>query len=234
MNGDAAHAHRAVQISKYGEAPDRVVVIPNGIETDHTFNPSNSARGALRRELGIDDGVAVVLYLGRLSREKQPMHVVEVAERMRGRSDIVFVLQGDGPEIQPLQKAISIRRLTNIYLSPARNDVRAALVDADIVMFPSIREGLPVAGIEAMSMAKPIVASKVPGWVELVSDGVDGLLVDDGDIAGYAGAITRLLADPTLYDRMSRAGREKATHTYDLGDSIRAWERLLSALPTGI
>ncbi len=223
---------RSVQISKYGETPDRVVVIPNGIDTDNAFNPSNSARGTLRRELGIDDEVAVVLYLGRLSWEKQPMHVVDVAEKLRGRSDIVFVLQGDGPEILALQNAISKRTLTNIRLSPAREDVRPALADADLAMFPSLREGLPVAGIEAMSMGKPIVASKVPGWIELISDGDDGFLVGDGDIAGYADAITRLLADPTLYDRMSRAGREKATHTYDLGDSIRAWERLLSALPT--
>ena len=157
--------------------------------------------------------------------------MVYVAERLRERSDIAFVIVGDGPETSIVKKAISARGLTNIHLSPARDDIRTVLADADLVMFASKREGLPVAGIESMSMGKPIVASKVPGWVELVSDGVDGLLVDDGDIAGYANAITRLLGDPALYDRMSRAGREKATRAYDLGDSVRAWERLLAALP---
>jgi glycosyltransferase involved in cell wall biosynthesis len=98
-------------------------------------------------------------------------------------------------------------------------------------MFASEREGLPLAGIESMSMGKPIVASKVAGWVDLISDGVDGLLVDDGDIPGYASAVTRLLADRALYDRLARAGRRKATQKYDLGSSVRTWEKLLSTMP---
>ena len=81
-----------------------------------------------------------------------------------------------------------------------------------------------------MSMAKPIVASRVPGWVDLIEDGVDGILVDDGDIGGYADAITRLLGDPALYDRMSQAGRAKATRSYDVVDVVRSWDRLLSGM----
>jgi glycosyltransferase involved in cell wall biosynthesis len=205
-------------------------VIPNGIDTANGFNPSNYTRGTFRRELGISDGVAVVLYYGRLSSEKRPMHLVYVAEHLRQRSDIAFVLLGDGPETSALEKAIAARGLTNIQMVPARESIQSVLVDADLVMFASRREGLPLAGIEAMSMGKPIVASKVPGWVDLISDGVDGLLVDDGDIPGYADAITRLLADRALYERLARAGRRKATQKYDLGGSVRAWEKLLSAM----
>lgn len=220
---------RSVQISRYGETADRVVVIPNGIDTAGTFNPLGRPRGAFRSEMGIGENVAVVAYIGRMASEKQPIHVARVAERLRDRSEIAFVLVGDGVETASIRKLISSRGLTNIDLSPARDDVETILADADVVMFPSKREGLPMAGLESMSMGKPIVASKVPGWAELISDGVDGFLVDDGDIAGYAGAITRLLGDPALYDRMSRAGREKATRAYDLAGSVRAWERLLSA-----
>lgn len=225
---------RSVQIAKYGETADRVVVIPNGIDTANAFDPSGYARGAFRRELGLDGEVAIVLYFGRMSSEKQPMHIVCVAELLRERSDIAFVLLGDGPEALAVKKAISARGLTNIHLSPTRDDIRIAIADADLVLFPSKREGLPMAGIESMSMGKPVVASKVPGWGDLVSDGVDGYLVDDGDFAGYANAITRLLGDPDLYGRMSQAGREKATGTYDLAESVHTWERLLSALPTEI
>jgi glycosyltransferase involved in cell wall biosynthesis len=221
---------RAAQITKYGESADRVVVIPNGIDTTEAFNPSTCTRGAFRRELGIGADVAIVLYFGRMSLEKQPIHVVDAAERLRDRSDIAFVLLGEGPETLVVEKAISARGLTNVHLSRPRDDLRTVVADADVVIFPSKREGLPMAGIESMSMGKPIVASKVPGWVDLVTDGVEGFLIDDGDIAGYADAITRLLGDPVLYDRMSRAGREKATRAYDLGQSVRAWEELLSAM----
>jgi glycosyltransferase involved in cell wall biosynthesis len=222
---------RDVQISKYGESPDRVVVIPNGIDTAKAFNPSNYPRGTFRRELGISDGVAVVLYYGRLSSEKRPMRLVYVAEQLRERSDIAIVLVGDGPETSALEKAIAARGLTNIQMKPARESIQSVLADADVVMFASEREGLPLAGIESMSMGKPIVASKVAGWVDLISDGVDGLLVDDGDIPGYASAVTRLLADRALYDRLARAGRRKATQKYDLGSSVRTWEKLLSTMP---
>ncbi len=221
---------RSAQIAKYGETADRVLVIPNGIDTANTFNPNIGARGAFRRELGIGADVAIVLYYGRMSLEKQPMQVVDVAERLRDRSDIAFVLLGEGPETSAVGKAISARRLPNVHLVRPRDDLRSAVADADLMMFPSMREGLPMAGIESMSMGKPIVASMVPGWVDLVTDGVEGFLIADGDIAGYADAITRLLGDPVLYERMSRAGREKATRAYDRSDSVREWERLLGGI----
>ena len=221
---------RSLQASKYGEDIDRVVVIPNGIDTATAFNPSNYTRGSFREELGIGPDVAIVLYFGRMASEKQPIHVVDVADRLRDRSDIAFVLLGDGPETAAAKQAISARRLANVHLVAPRSDIGTAIADADILMFPSKREGLPVSGIEAMAMGKPIVASNVPGWTDLVSNGTDGILVQDGDIAGYAAAITRLLEDPDLYARICRAGREKATKTYDLGDSVHAWERLLSGM----
>jgi glycosyltransferase involved in cell wall biosynthesis len=220
---------RSAQIEKYGETADRVVVIPNGIDTVGAFNPRVGTRGAFRRELGIGEDVAIVLYYGRMAAEKQPMHVVDVAERLRERSDIALVLLGDGSQTSVVEKAISARGLTNVYLRPTREDIRTVIADADLTMFPSRREGLSMAGLESMSMGKPIVASRVPGWVDLVSDGTEGILVEDGDIAGYAEAITRLLADRELYDLMARAGRDKVTRGYDLGDTVHAWERLLSA-----
>jgi glycosyltransferase involved in cell wall biosynthesis len=223
-------AVRSAQVNKYGERADRVVVIPNGIDTAGTFNPGNYVRGAFRRELGIGQNVAMVLYFGRMSAEKQPMHVVEVADRLRARPDIAFVLLGDGPQTVAAEKAISARGLTNLHLRPTRDDHRTVIAEADVVMFPSKREGLSIAGLESMSMAKPIVASRVPGWVDLIEDGVDGILVDDGDIGGYADAITRLLGDPALYDRMSQAGRAKATRSYDVVDVVRSWDRLLSGM----
>jgi glycosyltransferase involved in cell wall biosynthesis len=220
---------RSAQIAKYGETADRVVVIPNGIDTAGTFNPRGASRGAFRRELGIGREVTIVLYYGRMAVEKQPMHVVDVAERLRERSDIAFILLGDGSQTSVVQRAISARGLTNVYLAPTREDIRTVIADADVMMFPSKREGLPMAGLESMSMGKPIVASRVPGWIDLVSDGTEGFLVEDGDIAGYADAMTRLLADRALYDLMSRAGRDKARRGYDLRDTVGAWERLLSA-----
>ena len=227
-------AVREAQIARYGESADRVAIIPNGIDTTGYFNPEACVRGAFRNELGIGEEVAIVLYFGRMSAEKQPMHVVAVAEYLRERPDIAFVLLGDGPQTVPAAKAISERGLSNVHLRPTRDDHRPVIADADLVMFPSQREGLSIAGLESMAMGKPIVASRVPGWTDLIEDGVDGFLVEDGDIAGYAAAITRLVDDPALRGRISEAGRDRATRNYDLRKVVAAWEQLLDtvAAPT--
>jgi glycosyltransferase involved in cell wall biosynthesis len=221
----------AAQVARYGETPDRVGIIPNGIDTAY-FDPEACERGILRRELRLDAATSIVLYFGRMSEEKQPMHLVETADRLRGRSDIAFVLLGEGPQTLIARKAIAARKLANVYLRPPRADIREALADADVMMFPSQREGLSMAGLESMAMAKAIVASRVPGWTDLISDGEDGLLVSDGDFEGYAAAITGLLADPGRRDRIARAARDKVARTYELTHVVSAWETLFEGLAT--
>jgi glycosyltransferase involved in cell wall biosynthesis len=221
-------ALQAVLVSKYGESPERVVVIRNGVDTRGAFNPAIHVPGLFRQSTGIRPGVAIVLYFGRLASEKQPMHIVEVATRLRHRTDIAFVLVGDGPDRPALKDAIAERGLANIVMQPARDDIEVALADADLVIFPSKREGLPMSGIEAMAMAKPVVASRVPGWAELIDDGIDGFLVADGDFVGYARVVAQLVDEPALGARMGSAGRRKAVADYDLREFGRAWERVLS------
>ncbi len=219
---------RAVQIAKYGETRERVVVIPNGVDTADTFDAERQVTGIFRRQIAVRDDVAIVLFFGRIAAEKQPMHVLEVAERLRDRQDIVFAVVGDGAEKPALEAAVAARGLTSVILRPQSSDIAPILRDADMVFFPSMREGLPMSGLEAMAMGRPVVASRVEGWVDLVEDGVDGLLVTDGDFDGYAEAIARLVDDPALAARMSAAGRLKAVTSYDATRNVRKWEQLLS------
>jgi glycosyltransferase involved in cell wall biosynthesis len=219
---------RALQIEKYGETPERVVVIPNGIDTAGDYDPARYAGGEFRRRLGIADGVSIVLFFGRIAMEKQPMHIIEVAERMRGRDDVAFVLIGDGAEKPAVEAEVARRDLVNVVMCPPQQDIAPALADARAVLFPSKREGLPMSGIEAMSMGVPVVASRVPGWTDVVTDGVEGLLVADGDFDGYVAAVTRLVEDETLRAAMSASGRERAVRDYDVRGSVRRWEAVLA------
>ena len=216
---------RSVQVSKYGESPERIRVIPNGVDTQVALDPARHPRGSFRQTIGVGDDVAMVLFFGRIADEKQPLHIVEVAELLRARDDIRFVVIGDGPEKPELLEVVSERDLGNLIILPPQEDVVAAIADADLVLFPSKREGLPMSGIEAMAMAKPVVASRVPGWSDLVEDGKDGFLVEDGDFHGYARAIARLVDEPELRARMSEAGRTKALASYDVRACVRQWER---------
>jgi glycosyltransferase involved in cell wall biosynthesis len=221
---------RQVQVAKYGEVPERIAVIPNGVDTQVTFNPALQPSGAFRNRSGIPHAKRLGLFYGRLVDEKQPMHIVEVADRMREREDLVFAIIGTGPERDAVEREIARRELRNVVLCPPEDGIAEPLADATFVFFPSKREGLPMAGIEALAMGRPVVASKVGGWTDLIDDGIDGFLVENGDFDGYARVISSLLDDTALCDRMSEAGRMKATHDYDVRACAKKWEGLLQSV----
>lgn len=103
--------------------------------------------------------------------------------------------------------------------------------DCDLLVLPSRNEGWGLSLTEAMACSKPVVATRVGGVPELFTDGVEGLLVDYGDVRGLAGAICKLLEDPALRERMGRAGRERVkSFSWDqTADTVlREYERALT------
>ena len=94
-------------------------------------------------------------------------------------------------------------------------DMPALLAGADIVALPSYREGLPKSLIEAAACARALVTTDVPGCREVVTDGVNGLLVPARDAKALARAIARLQDDPALAQRLGQAAREKALAEFD-------------------
>jgi glycosyltransferase involved in cell wall biosynthesis len=96
-----------------------------------------------------------------------------------------------------------------------RDDMPELLAEADVATLTSLKEGMPRAVLEAMAMARPVVATRVPGTEEAVRDGDTGFLVDVGDAAGLAAALERLLTDADLRARMGARGREVALAEFD-------------------
>jgi glycosyltransferase involved in cell wall biosynthesis len=219
---------RSLLVTKYGESAERIDVIPNFIDTAVEFDPAKHATGSLKREIGLPDATSVVLFFGRLAMEKQPLHIVEVADLMRSRSDVAFVLLGDGPEKRKVEDEVARRGLGNVFVRPAREAVADALADAKLTICPSKLEGVPMAGIESLAMGKPVVAARVPGWIEMITDGQDGFLIEDGDFPGYVRAIETLLDDAALYARMSETARRGAVARFSVPECLSLWEGLFA------
>ncbi len=102
--------------------------------------------------------------------------------------------------------------------------------DCDLLVLPSRNEGWGLSLMEAMACSKPVIATKVGGVPELVTDGVEGLLVDPGDVPGLSAAICRLLGDGDARDRMGKAGRERVkAFSWDAAADtvLREYERAL-------
>ncbi len=154
-----------------------------------------------------------VLFVGRLSREKGILELLAAVAGGAGAADaagaarvaIPLVVVGDGPLRAQIPGALGF--IPNAELGPYYE--RAA-----VVCCPSLREGFGVACLEAMAHGRPVVAGAVGGLLDLVEDGVTGLLVPPGDAAALRAALERLLGDPELRARMGAAARERARERF--------------------
>ena len=117
------------------------------------------------------------------------------------------------------------------------DDMPALLASADIVVLPSYREGLPKSLIEAAACARPLVTTDAPGCRDVVTDGVDGLLVPVCDVLALAQAIARLQDDRSLARRLGQTARAKALAEYDerriVSRTLDVYYELLGGPPTG-
>jgi glycosyltransferase involved in cell wall biosynthesis len=157
-----------------------VQVIPSGIDVPAAVAPETSP--------------PEVLYAGRLSPEKGVLELVEAARGLN------LVVAGDGPLRDRVPGALGF---------VPHDELEGLYKRAAVVACPSHREGFGVVCMEAMAHGRPVVASAVGGFLDLVVDGETGLLVPPGDVGALRAALERLLGDADLRRRMGEAARER-------------------------
>lgn len=209
----------------------RTEVIYNGIDVGAPgpgpFAPES--RDA-RRSLGLPPDGPLLVLVGRLVPGKGHALAVEAAvELARGSSvaggaGVSIAFAGDGPLRFQLEIAARAARSAGagVVLLGHRDDVPAILRCADILIAPSLAEGLPLAAIEGMAAGLPVVASRIPGLREVVLDRKTGLLFDlAGGAARLAEAVRALLDEPGLARRLGAAGRARAEALFSLRNTSR-------------
>lgn len=167
-------------------------------------------RAAIRRRLGLAPRDLLVLQLGNLKPQKDPLTFARAAV-LSGRAlpRARFWIAGDGPlRRETLAVAAAGGLGDRFQVLGWRRDVAALLAAADVMVLTSRFEGLPLAVLRAMAAGLPVVATAVNGTPEAVRHGETGFLVAPGDAAAAADAIIRLGRDPALRRRLGRAGRE--------------------------
>jgi L-malate glycosyltransferase len=183
----------------------KTVTVHEGIDVER-------GRGApaakLHEELFLPHQAPVVGNVAALVPHKGQRHLVEAASLVvRQVPDARFVIAGEG-ELRPaLERQIKDHRLEkHVLLAGFRPDVLSLHKAFDVFVMSSITEGLGTSLLDAMAAGKPIVATSAGGIPEVVTDGVNGLLVPPRDHDAMAAAIVRLLKDPALRQRMGDAG----------------------------
>jgi glycosyltransferase involved in cell wall biosynthesis len=225
-----ADSVRRETIDAFRLPPDRVVTIPNGVDLDR-LEPARG-REVTRAELGVPPEATVVLSLGALSWEKDPLgHLAASAPLLRGRRNAMHLFAGDGPLRGELEAAAGREGLgSSVRLLGSRADVGDLLAASDLLLFASRTEGMPASVIEAGVAGLPVVGVALTGVPEVVEHGVSGLLVRPGDPGGLRLALARALDDASLRERMGNVARERCRSRYGMGNIAAAYRNLYEEL----
>jgi len=185
-------------------APLRVVY--HGV--DHTLlRPRPEARDAARDLLGLPRSARVVASVGNFTPKKDQRTLIDALALLRAdHPSTVLVLVGSGPLQDQLGAHATAAGVGDrVVFTGSRSDVPELLPAFDVFALSSLQEGLPVAVMEALASGLPVVATRVGGLPEIVTDGVEGRLVAPGDPAGLAAALGEVVGDDRLRARMSAA-----------------------------
>jgi glycosyltransferase involved in cell wall biosynthesis len=210
------YARSQLMLLSAPECWDKLIVSRLGVNTED-FAPVG------RRN---DSDTFEVLCVGRLVPAKGQHILIEAVGRLAGLGRRVRLrLVGDGPDrtsLQALANGIGDSNLV-IFEGAANQDrVREFYRGADLFCIPSLAEGVPVVLMEAMAMEIPCISTHITGIPELISSGDDGLLVAPGDVDGLVAAISVLMEDDVLRERIAKAGRAKILAKYDLSRNVEA------------
>ena len=228
-----SEAVRRFCVLEQGIPPERVQVIPNGVELDR-FATVWEQRVAKRAELGLEGGF-VILSIARLQPVKGLTDLIRAVGLLRNRVDRPLLLVvGGGPQKAELDRLVATAGLAGLVrLEGEVSDPRPYLAAADVFALASTREGLPNALLEAMAAGLPIVATRVGGVPEAVEDGISGLLVHPGNPEALAEAIVRLWKDPEMRRQLGANASRRVGECFSAETSFRSYCRALEGAPSG-
>ncbi len=218
------YSDHAFVVSKYWKA---ILAQAYGVDSTVTYNGLDTSDFAMipPRRLASPN----VLFVGGLEPRKGLEYLVLAMERVVRaipETRLVAIAKtgfrgtDEWSWFRTLAARLGLSANMEFLESVSQERILQAYADCDLLVLPSKTEGWGLSLMEAMACGKPVVASRVGGVPELVTDGSDGLLVDAGDVGGIADSILRLLRDAGLRERMGSAGRERVSH-YSWDDTAR-------------
>lgn len=184
-----------------------------GVDTDYFFG-TDEKRQELLSLIGANEVSVILLGVGELSDRKNHSVSIKALSHLKNKNTHL-VIAGRGEKLDELTRLCKELKVENrVHLLGFRNDIAELMKSADIFVFPSLQEGLPVALMEAMSCSMPSVCSKIRGNVDLIDEKC-GILCEKDDVNAFSEAIDKLVADKSLRDSMAESAKEKSKE-YDI------------------
>lgn len=209
-----------------GKQSSKVFVIPNHVNTK-IFRPLRKDRA--RKELGMNSNEKSLFFAGRLEEQKNVSTMIKAVSRI---PKIKFYIAGRGSLGEKLRELVRERGIEDrvYFLDKIPQDKLVKYVNAcDVFLFPTLYEGHSMALIEVMTCRTPIISSRVEGNIDVIEDGVNGLLVNPLDVEELKEKIEKLLNDRKLANRLARKAKEDS-RKYSLKEVMKKERRVFKPI----
>ncbi len=210
---------------------EKYIIIHSGVALDRLINMSVDIEAG-KKKYGIPQDCNVIGVIGRLVPIKGHKYLVSAAKKIvREFHNTVFVFVGDGylnASLERQAESIGVRK--NIIFTGWRKDAAEILDLFDILVLPSLNEGMGKVLVEGMALGKPIVASSVGGIIDLVRDGENGILVPPRDSDALGNAILQLIKNKNLAEELGKNGKAKIYPEFDASVMVKEIDDLYESL----
>lgn len=222
-----------VDLLRYFTFSKTIFVIENGIDLNN-LSPDLFRQQSIRKELNIPDDLIIIGTVAVFTQQKRLDRWLEICKRFHERYPrSYFILAGHGPLMDDLKKSAGTLIQKGAILFTGRTNIPETWIAAmDIYLMTSDYEGMPVAMLEAMGMAKPIVSTSVGGIPTVIETDVNGLLYSTDEIEDAVHHLERLHADPDLRKKLGQNARELAVRRFDVQRMVGQLEELYSEVLT--
>jgi glycosyltransferase involved in cell wall biosynthesis len=194
--------------------PEKITTIDNGIDLGR-FDPA-TVSPIDKMQFGIPEDALTVSMVARLEESKGHHILLEAAAKVvKAMPSVYFMIVGDGhlrPALEAQRDSLGLQ--DNVIFTGVQRDIPGVMRAVDIITFSSLWEGLPVALLEAMAMANPVVSTSVGGIPKVITDGEDGLLVPKEDADALATKLLKVLYDNDLRAHMGQNARQTIEREY--------------------
>ncbi len=197
--------------------PDKLRIIHLGFDMSK-IQAREADKGSFKDAYRIKPEQPLIAFVGRLTSIKNPFELLKIAQKVLAqRKDAVFAYVGDGEMAEELKA--EVRRLgfqESVIFTGFIKDLKPLYADADILLLTSLNEGTPVAIFEAMANRVLVIASKVGGIPNLITNGKSGFLHAPKDTDAFSESILSFLADPSAFDIITENALQKITSDYSI------------------
>jgi len=210
---------RRVLLSE-GIPKDKIVCVPSGVDHQRYRQPCD--RRWFQREFDLLPTHRTIAMIAQFIPRKGHRILIEAARQILvSWPDARFLLFGKGPLEKEIQRLCEHNRIADkVIFGGYRDDLERILPCLDLLVHPAEMEGLGVSLLQAAAAGIPIVASRVGGIPEIVHDGLNGYLVEAGDVSGLTGRVTTILAEPEKARRLGSAGLKMVQSLFSTGAMV--------------